>query len=149
MVLKIIKKLFIIVSILTVGFLIYAFFVFGQGLDIIKGNSDTSNKTDKIYSFCTSGRSMEPTSKDGDCHSADSSKTPKIGDLVDFQCFTEKCINGEQNYEFHGRMKRLADINSQGCYYFLGDNPEHSWDSRNYGWLCPPDDVKILGVVIQ
>jgi phage repressor protein C with HTH and peptisase S24 domain len=101
-----------------------------------------------IVTIYSDGESMKPTLPDGKL-TVNYSLTPRIGDIVAFKCFTEKCINGETNYEPHQRVKRLTGIDDRGCFYFLGDNPDHSWDSRNYGYLCPPDDVKILGVVVQ
>lgn len=33
-------------------------------------------------------------------------------------------------------IKRLAEISDEGLY-FLGDNPDHSYDSRNFGYVSP------------
>ncbi len=102
-----------------------------------------------ITTIYSSGKSMEPTLPENGMLMVDCSLVPKVGDIIAFTCHTEGCINGEADYEPHQRIKRLTEINDKGCYYFLGDNPDHSWDSRNYGYLCPPNDLKILGVVIQ
>lgn len=92
-----------------------------------------------------SGRSMQPTINDKAVISYDTSLTPKIGDIVFFKCFTTECKQNDND----SRVKRLTKINEQGCYWFEGDNPERSWDSRNYGYLCPPNDVSIEGVVVS
>lgn len=97
-----------------------------------------------VRSFNVTGRSMEPTLMNGSLASYNVSLKPEINSVVAFDCFTEKCINGENP----NKVKRLIKINEQGCYWFEGDNPDHSWDSRNYGWLCG-NDVKIQGVVIN
>lgn len=99
-----------------------------------------------ILSDLIHGDSMAPTINDGDYVKYDTSQiTPKAGEIVIFKCFTEKCINGDTKY---GKLKRLVKIDDRGCYWFEGDNKNHSWDSRNYGWLCPPDDIEINGTVI-
>lgn len=127
------KKLLILGSIIViflVGIFCYGYF------------TPDSKPLGGPYSGRVVGLSMYPTIKDGDVVEFDSSITPKIGDVVDFRCFNEKCLNGSPNYDNY-KVKRLSDIRDN-CYYFLGDNPDMSWDSRNYGWLCGTD-VKILG----
>ena len=94
------------------------------------------------------GTSMYPTLMEGDSVKMFSNITPKPGDIVSFECYTVSCLNGDSITD-SGRTKRLIKINEQGCYWFEGDNQNHSWDSRGYGWLCPPSDVKILGVIIK
>ena len=104
---------------------------------------------DSLYS---AGGSMEPTFKDEQWVYVNKIISPKINDVVAFACFTDGCINNHGdtlNGKDNRRMKRLIKINDRGCYWFEGDNKDHSWDSRNYGYLCPPDDVKIIGVVVQ
>lgn len=88
---------------------------------------------------------MSETDKDGDPITYDTARTPKINDVIAFQCFRPECqTNAEDRI-----VKRLLKIDDRGCYWVEGDNKERSFDSRAYGWLCPPDDIKISGVVIQ
>lgn len=82
---------------------------------------------------------------------------PKVDDIVYFCCLNSKCAGGKHNADH--LTKRLIKINEQGCYWFEGDNKDHSWDSRNYGWLCPKyvfgslnffsssSDIDILNIV--
>lgn len=90
------------------------------------------------------GHSMEPALTDDALISYDTSKTiPMIGDVVVFDCFTEKCTSGSK----YGKLSRLRNIDANGCYWFLGDNQDNSLDSRTYSWLCPPNDIKIIGIL--
>ena len=48
--------------------------------------------------------------------------------------------------ELHGReiIKRVTRVSRRG-FYLMGDNTDHSTDSRTYGWFAPQ---LIKGVVI-
>lgn len=51
----------------------------------------------------------------------------KVGDVVIYRCptNTERLV-----------VKRIGEIHKeQGLMYCLGDNPEESYDSRNYGYV--------------
>ncbi len=95
-----------------------------------------------------SGASMEPTYHSGDWFYATHLASPKINDVIYFDCFS-KCTD---NYRYnHVReitlIKRIAQIDGDKIWV-EGDNKEYSTDSRVYGWLSP-SDIKLLGVVIQ
>lgn len=89
------------------------------------------------------GRSMEPTLVDGQKVNLDIYKELTIGDVIIFKCFSKCDRDGVEIV----LVKRLIEINEQGCYWIEGDNKNHSYDSRNYGWLCS-EDVFIGGVVM-
>lgn len=79
------------------------------------------------------GDSMYPTYKDGEIligYRTFLKSHLKIGDVIIFKCPTD------------GRtvVKRIADISTQVdgediLFYCLGDNSEHSYDSRSYGYF--------------
>lgn len=129
------------------GYTLSAFFIGFILIVIISGFLFNSSGNETIKSDYVVGKSMEPALHDGDYVSYDITRLdPSIGEIVAFECFTEKCINGNSSI---GKLKRLTKIDDRGCYWFEGDNKEYSWDSRFYGWLCSPDDVKILGILIK
>lgn len=86
------------------------------------------------------GDSMLPTLKNGDIVHYSVSE-PSVGDIVIFQCLSLRCDHSYKS----ALVKRLAAFHD-GCYKFLGDNPENSNDSRYFGELCG-EDVRIDGVV--
>ena len=88
-----------------------------------------------LTSTSVSGQSMEPTFHDGDRLFFDFFSTPKIGDKIVFDCLS-KCNSTGKLITL---AKRLIKIDGNGCYWFEGDNKEHSTDSRKFGWLCPSD----------
>ncbi len=87
--------------------------------------------------FLVKGRSMEPTLHDRE-EVLIFDRKPEIYDIVVFKCQSFKC-------EYLTMVKRVTDI-KDGCYFFEGDNKEHSFDSRDYGWLCG-DELELIGVV--
>lgn len=98
-----------------------------------------------------SGKSMEPWIPDGSLTHAYPADVSVVGDIVAFDCLSEKCaVDGVML----SHTKFLRDIDSRGCYYLVGredryfDGKEwtYSFDSTEYGYLCA-DDLKVLGVV--
>lgn len=87
-----------------------------------------------IFMFLTvSGRSMFPTLTEGEKLTSVRSYLCKlnVGDIV-----------VAKPYECDNRLviKRITNI--EGDYYFLlGDNPDESYDSRNYGWVSKKEIV--------
>ena len=82
------------------------------------------------------GCSMKPTLKETDfliCNTFDT--TPEIGDIVVVKPLI--CTN---DYI----IKRVTDIKDNQIF-LEGDNKEHSYDSRNFGWI---DKENVLGVVL-
>ncbi len=71
----------------------------------------------------------------------DTLATPKISDIISFECLVDKCHHVVT-------VHRLVGIDSNGCMQIVGDNQNASWDTNDYGCLMP-DEIKILGVVID
>ncbi len=92
-------------------------------------NQQVKNK--QAMKYCTEvkvkGQSMVPLLKEGERVCAYQEK-PAIGDLAVFKC--KDCpIENEA-------VKKVEKIKN-GCFWILGNNPEHSLDSRQFGFLCP------------
>lgn len=96
-----------------------------------------------IYAFnyvsIDKGKSMQPTLSKNNVSFGIPAINLGVGDIVGYRCFSKCDINGEVK----DLRKRIIDINENGCYWFEGDNKENSYDSRDYGWLCSPDDFKL------
>jgi hypothetical protein len=88
-----------------------------------------------MTSLKVSGKSMEPTLYDGDTLILNFFSTPKVDDIVVFDCFS-KC-NSTGKLEV--LTKRIIKIDENGCYWVEGDNKDFSRDSRTFGNLCPSD----------
>jgi signal peptidase I len=108
--------LFIILLFLVVGFLIYIF---------------------KIQIGFDGGASMEPTLSENSVSIGSSKLNPNIGDIISFNCISSKCKNGDE----YIMLKRIISIDTAGCYWVEGDNKEISFDSTEYGWVCPKTDI--------
>jgi len=93
--------------------------------------------------FIGEGASMEPTILSGAEIVGDPNKKPEIDDIIIFDC--EKC-KIERN-DISILTKRLLKIDNKNCYWVEGDNKSNSYDSRNFGWLCP-SDIDFLGVFV-
>ena len=83
------------------------------------------------------GCSMQPTLKQDDmviCNTLN--KNPKIGDIVIIKpliCFGDDYV-----------IKRVTDI-QEDKIFIEGDNKDHSFDSRNVGWI---DKSNIFGTIL-
>ena len=92
--------------------------------------------TSLVLMFLTvSGRSMFPTLTEGDKLTSVRSYLCKlyVGDIVVAKPYYEGCSNRLV-------IKRIAK--REGDYfYLLGDNPDESYDSRNYGWVSKKEIV--------
>ena len=89
-----------------------------------------------IFMFLTvSGRSMFPTLNDGDKLTSVRSYLCRlnIGDIIVAKPNAYGCDNRLV-------IKRIADIKGD-YFYLLGDNPDESYDSRNYGWVSKKEIV--------
>ena len=89
----------------------------------------------------TSGRSMEPTCKDGDLLLVNFRVTPKDGDVL---ILNTADMEGWENSSTQ-IVKRYSAKDSTDGYYVLGDNAEHSYDSRYCGEI---DKERLIGVAV-
>jgi len=76
------------------------------------------------HKYICEGKSMNPTLKDGEVVLVDREANIEVGDIV----VAKHPI--EQNGEI---VKRVERINERGHYFLIGDNPDDSDDSRNFG----------------
>lgn len=118
-------------------------FLLASSLLIFKMVQDKNYK-DSIEYFVGEGASMEPTILSGEEIAVDPNKKPEINDIVVFRC--EKCKIGLNDIDI--LTKRLLRENSNGCYWVEGDNKAKSYDSRDFGWLCP-GEMEFLGTLIE
>lgn len=138
------KKFTVVVSILAslvmIGYLGLVFFF--AGVDWYRDNNSR-------WTTSAEGPSMTPTILSGQSFELDAYVLPKEGDIISFSCFN-KC-NNEAFKVASGEMiltKRLIKINENGnCYWVEGDNKDHSYDSRDFGWICRHQDIRLNGVV--
>ena len=84
--------------------------------------------------YVLKGMSMLPTLEPQVSVFVDTRKEPKVGDIVVF-------IHPSQSDMI--LIKRLSKISDQGLW-LIGDNPMHSTDSRDFGWIAT--DL-LIGVV--
>lgn len=89
-----------------------------------------------VYVRRVVGPSMLPTYRPGAVVLGLKWLRPKVGSVV--------------VAEHDGRelIKRVARIGKQGLY-LLGDNSDHSTDSRIYGWFAPQDVKSVIIGSIQ
>ncbi len=76
------------------------------------------------HKYICEGPSMNPTLKDGEVVLVNRNAEIEVGDIV----IAKHPI--EQNSEI---VKRISRINEHGNYFLIGDNPEDSNDSRQFG----------------
>ena len=92
--------------------------------------------TSLVLMFLTvSGRSMLPTLTEGDKLTSVRTYLCKlnVGDIVVAKPYDDGCENRLV-------IKRVAQIEGN-YFYLLGDNPDESYDSRNYGWVSKEEIV--------
>lgn len=89
----------------------------------------------------TSGTSMEPTFKDGDILLVNFRVTPKDGDVL----ILDTSDMDEWENSANQIVKRYYAKHSTDGYYVLGDNADHSYDSRYCGEI---DKERLIGVVV-
>ena len=76
------------------------------------------------YKYICEGKSMNPTLKDGEVVLVDREANIEVGDIV----VAKHPLAPNEEV-----VKRVARINERGHYFLIGDNPEDSLDSRDYG----------------
>ena len=74
--------------------------------------------------FCINGDSMSPCLKNGDEVLIKKPTNLKIGDVVLANHPFKKSVK---------ILKRISEIDSNGKYFLIGDNPNESTDSRTFG----------------
>ena len=78
-----------------------------------------------LYQYECEGNSMSPTLKNGEKVLVDKSpETIEVGDIV---------LARHPVEQISDVIKRVQKINERGHYFLVGDNPEDSNDSRQYG----------------
>jgi nickel-type superoxide dismutase maturation protease len=75
------------------------------------------------HKYVCEGRSMNPTLKDGEVVLVDRAAAIGVGDIV----------VARHPFENTEVVKRVARITDRGDYFLVGDNPDDSIDSRDYG----------------
>jgi nickel-type superoxide dismutase maturation protease len=76
------------------------------------------------HKYICEGRSMNPTLKDGEVVLVDREAKIEVGDIV---------VAGHPIEHGSEVVKRVLRINEHGHYFLMGDNPDDSIDSRDYG----------------
>jgi signal peptidase I len=99
---------------------------------------------DSLQYFQGTGDSMTPTILDGEEVVVDPNLEPEINDIIVFSC--QKCKTEKDDIDI--LTKRVENINDQGCLWVEGDNKIKSYDSRDFGWLCP-EEIEFLGTLIK
>ena len=89
----------------------------------------------------TDGNSMYPTLKDGDTLLINTTVEPKDGDII---ILDTSDMEGWENKSTQ-IVKRYYEEYSTDGYYVMGDNSEHSYDSRQVGEF---DKECLFGVVV-
>ncbi len=82
----------------------------------------------KRRAFLIEGDSMLPTLKDGDAILIDADAKIAVGDIILTKHPFKKSVK---------LVKRLSEIDQNGNYFLVGDNPPESTDSRTFGALSP------------
>lgn len=97
--------------------------------------------TSLILMFLTvSGRSMYPTLVDGEkLWSVRTYFVPvEIGDIVVAKPYA---LADDPSLDYNRLVIKRVHRAENGYYYLLGDNPDESYDSRNYGWVSKKEIV--------
>lgn len=70
--------------------------------------------------------------------------TPGQGDIVEIR-WTETGME-QTGFGAQWVVKRVTQVDEEGCWWLEGDNKDASYDSRAYGWICR-EDISYFGVV--
>ena len=82
----------------------------------------------RLRAYAIEGESMEPALAAGDWVLVDLGATAAVGEIV------VATRPGRPEIEV---IKRVAERNAEGGCFLLGDNPQQSTDSREWGWVGP------------
>lgn len=119
----------------------------GLGYIGYKYKTDRFFMRERVATSDTWGDSMEPTLHPGQEITGYKAEF-EVGDIVSFDCYSDKCLKwGETKYDGHF-IKRLIKIRDDGAWWIDGDNKENSFDSDYYGWLLPSEisDIWVIKV---
>ena len=86
--------------------------------------------------FLVEGDSMSPTLKDGDAVLINPTANFQIGDIVLAKHPFKQSVK---------MLKRIGEIDENGNYLLIGDNPAESTDSRSFGAISQKE---ILGKAV-
>jgi signal peptidase I len=101
-------------------------------------------REDRIEYFVGQGDSMLPTIKEGNELAVDPETEIKVDDIIVFTCPECKVMQDDIDI----LTKRLIAKDENGCFWVEGDNKEKSYDSRDFGWLCP-NEIRLHGKVVE
>lgn len=73
------------------------------------------------------------------------SYTPKVGDIVSYDCIKKSCYDKNSEFFTHpnGIQHRITNIDSNGCITIIGDNPKYNWDIPCY----TQDEIEVTGYI--
>ncbi|MDZ7611806.1 MAG: S24/S26 family peptidase [Candidatus Moranbacteria bacterium] len=106
--------------------------------------AEQKQRQDRLEYFVGQGDSMLPTIREGAELTVDPEARVSENDIIVFTC--RKCK--QKNDDIDILTKRLIAKNEKGCLWVEGDNKANSYDSRDFGWLCP-EEIELHGVVIK
>lgn len=134
-----------VAKILSLSLVALVFFGY-VGLIFVFGAADWYSSNHSRWKTVAYGPSMYPTIQSGQEFELDSYLAPEVNDIISFSCF-QRCIEGDTAPNGEKILtKRLLKINGS-CYWVEGDNKSDSYDSREFGWICKGDDIRLNGVV--
>ncbi len=136
------KKTIKIIFLLLVGFIIFSY----VGIIFLFATLDWYRSNYSRWETVAYGESMYPTIKNEQPFQLDTFINPEIGDIISFSCFN-KCIEGETASNGEKILTKRVLDRDENCFWVEGDNKDNSYDSREFGWICKNEDIRINGTV--